>query len=98
MFSSAAALLSRATSHSLSYHVPYSLGEPPQGNRAWSEEGSSDALASLFCGAADDVLEGERRKFVPGSHVELVLKFHPREEQREASVLPVGRTYGQPRG
>lgn len=44
------------------------------------------------------MMEGERRKFVPSSHVELVLKFNPREEQREASVLSVGRTYSQPEG
>lgn len=84
--------------HSLSSHPSYSVGEPPQGNRGWSEEGSSDALVLLFCSAIDDVIEGEWRKFVPSSHVELVLKFHPREEQREGSVLPVGRTYSQPRG
>lgn len=62
------------------------------------EKRSSDALVSLFCGAINDVLEGERRKFVPSSHVELVLELHPGEEQRGTSVLPAGRTCSQLRG
>jgi len=91
-FSSTAAFLSRAASYSVSSHTVHSVGERPQENRALSEERSSDALASLFCGAINDVLEGERRKFVPGSHIELVLELHPGEEQRGVSMLPAGRT------
>lgn len=90
-FSSTAALLSRATCHSVSPHIPYPVGELPQENRAWSKKQSSNALDSLFCGATDDALEGEWRKFVPSSNVELVLELHPGEEQSRMSVQPIGR-------
>lgn len=93
-FSTTASLLSRATSHSVSSHTSHSVGDQSQGNRAQSQKQSSDAPVSLVCSAIDDALEGERRKFVPSSHVELVLELHPGKEKRRALVLPTSRTYG----
>lgn len=55
-------------------------GQPMPGSKAWSEKWRINALALVFCSAIYDVLEGERRKFVPSSHIELVLELHPGEE------------------